>query len=276
MRRPADVAMLVDHMAHTLQGEAPVSIKCRIGVLDSADEGLGEDYAYFASFIDRVTSSGACRKVVVHARAAVLKGFSPADNREIPPLRYDFVTRLAADFPDLHVVLNGGIGSQRDFEFVKNTGEGLAGVMAGRWCLRNPLDLLEFRKDAMDPGVIVDAYVAYALRELDVVSKDEAADLLLPIALMFLSIDRQIDSLMIEDDIDVIDEILDRQYVLAWQIIEKSIPLLTALDCSTHKIDSHNTLTSAPPLRQFRNILGSVCGKKIISKLKKNTLEKIK
>ena len=275
MRRPADVANILDHMAHVLQGEAPVSIKCRVGVLASSDGGLTEDYASFADFIGRVTASGACRRVVVHARAAVLKGFSPADNREVPPLRYDFVTRLATDFPHLHIVLNGGIGSCRDVESIENTRGGLAGVMAGRWCLRSPFDLLLLRKDALHANSIVHAYAAYALTQMQIVSRDEASDIILPIALIFLSIERQINAALIDDDECMDEEALEELYELAWTIIERSIPLLTALDLSTYKIDLRDKLTGTPPLRQFRNTLGSICGKKLMSKIKKNTLEKI-
>ena len=278
MKRPSHVAALVDHMAHALHGEAPVSVKCRIGVLDSIDGRVApaEDYASFADFVEQVTASGACRRVVVHARTAVLRGFSPADNREVPPLRYDFVTKLASDFPHLHIVLNGGIGSRHDFESVKNSGTRLAGVMAGRWCLRNPFDLLQLRENPLNPESIIDAYTAYAISELKLVSRDEAADLLSPIALVFMSIDRQINAALVDDSECMDDDALEELYSLSWKIIEGSIPLLTALDCQTHKIDIRDKISGSPPLRPFRQILGSVCGKKLMSKMKKNTIERIK
>ncbi|PPU78549.1 tRNA dihydrouridine(20/20a) synthase DusA [Xanthomonas cucurbitae] len=102
MREPALVAECVAAMcaATTL----PITVKCRLGVDDD------EDYAVFASFVDQVVAAGAAM-VVVHARNAWLKGLSPKENREVPPLRYDWVYRLKQERPSLPVVVNGGIAT---------------------------------------------------------------------------------------------------------------------------------------------------------------------
>jgi tRNA-dihydrouridine synthase A len=80
----------------------PVTVKCRLGV----DEQ--EDYDVFVSFVDTVAATG-CTRFVVHARKAWLSGLSPKENREIPPLRYEWVHRLKRERPQLHVSLNGGL-----------------------------------------------------------------------------------------------------------------------------------------------------------------------
>jgi tRNA-dihydrouridine synthase A len=80
----------------------PVTVKCRLGV----DEQ--EDYESFLAFVDTVAATG-CTGFVVHARKAWLSGLSPKENREIPPLRYEWVQRLKRERPQLHVTLNGGL-----------------------------------------------------------------------------------------------------------------------------------------------------------------------
>src|SRR2546423_9383890 len=80
----------------------PVTVKHRIGI-DQV-----EDYGFVRDFVGTVSQAG-CRTYIVHARNAVLKGLSPKENREIPPLKYDYVYRLKRDFPHLEIVINGGI-----------------------------------------------------------------------------------------------------------------------------------------------------------------------
>jgi tRNA-dihydrouridine synthase A len=85
----------------------PVTIKHRIGIDDI------DNYDVLAEFVEQVSSSG-CDTFIVHARNAILKGLSPKQNREIPPLQYDKVYRLKADFPDLEIIINGGINNLAD------------------------------------------------------------------------------------------------------------------------------------------------------------------
>mgnify|MGYP002714643357 CR=1 FL=1 len=102
MREPALVADCVAAMAAA--SDVPVTVKCRLGV----DED--DDYAVFRAFVDGAVAAGAAL-VVVHARNAWLKGLSPKENREVPPLRYDWAHRLKQERPALPVVLNGGIAT---------------------------------------------------------------------------------------------------------------------------------------------------------------------
>jgi tRNA-dihydrouridine synthase A len=100
MKEPALVADCIAAMSAATS--VPVTVKCRLGV----DEQ--EDYDVFVSFVDTVAATG-CTRFVVHARKAWLSGLSPKENREIPPLRYDWVHRLKRERPQLHVSLNGGL-----------------------------------------------------------------------------------------------------------------------------------------------------------------------
>ncbi|MET0329294.1 MAG: tRNA dihydrouridine(20/20a) synthase DusA [Luteimonas sp.] len=103
MREPAVVADCVAAMVAA--SDVPVTVKCRLGV----DED--DDYEVFAAFVDGAVAAGASM-IVVHARNAWLQGLSPKENRDIPPLRYDWGYRLKRERPALPVVLNGGIATQ--------------------------------------------------------------------------------------------------------------------------------------------------------------------
>lgn len=104
MREPALVADGVAAMVESVPAHVPVTVKCRLGVDDD------HDFDRFLAFIDTVAGAG-CRMFVVHARNAWLKGLSPKENREVPPLRYDWAYRLKRERPGLQVVVNGGIAS---------------------------------------------------------------------------------------------------------------------------------------------------------------------
>src|SRR5215207_1804719 len=100
MAEPALVAECVRAMRAVVA--IPVTIKCRIGIDDR------DDYEFFTHFVQTVRDAGV-DVFIVHARKAHLKGLSPKENREVPPLRYDFPARLKAEQPALTVILNGGL-----------------------------------------------------------------------------------------------------------------------------------------------------------------------
>lgn len=111
----------------------PVTIKHRLGVDDA------ESYEALADFVSTIADVG-CKIFVVHARNAILKGLSPKENREVPPLKYDFVYRLKRDFPDLEIILNGGVKTLADIDTHL---EHVDGVMIGREAYHNPWFLHE-------------------------------------------------------------------------------------------------------------------------------------
>ena len=109
----------------------PASIKCRIGVNDD------DSYEQLAAFVGHISKASGVQHFIIHARKAVLnKGFSPQDNRNIPPLKYELVYRLVKDFPDLQFSINGGINTYE--EATRCLSEGLAGVMVGRAIINQP------------------------------------------------------------------------------------------------------------------------------------------
>ncbi len=126
MREPQLVADCVKAMVDAVG--VPVTVKHRIGI-DQV-----EDYGFVRDFVGTVAQAG-CKVFIVHARSAWLKGLSPKENREIPPLRYDVAARLKADFPLLTIAVNGGI---KDDAAVHAQLTQLDGVMVGREAYHNP------------------------------------------------------------------------------------------------------------------------------------------
>ena len=143
MREPELVSKCIYAMKKSVS--IPVTVKCRIGVDD-----MDED-AYLDKFIKEVSFSG-CETFIIHARKAWLSGLSPKDNREIPPLNYQRVYKLKETFPELNIIINGGIKT------IKESIEHLNyvdGVMLGREAYDNPFILTEVDSeifsDAMHP-----------------------------------------------------------------------------------------------------------------------------
>ena len=108
--------------------DLPVTVKCRIGI-DDMDPDAGLD-----QFVDRVPMPG-LKIFYLHARKAWLKGLSPKENRDIPPLDYDRARRLAMRRDDLGVILNGGLETKAQ---IATEITGFAGVMLGRAAYRTP------------------------------------------------------------------------------------------------------------------------------------------
>lgn len=126
MREPETVARAVSAMAKAV--DLPVTVKCRIGV-DEQDENRDLD-----GFIDQVADAG-CTVFIVHARKAWLKGLSPKENRDVPPLNYARVHALKARRPELTLVLNGGL---MDLAQAQAERGDLDGVMLGRAAYQDP------------------------------------------------------------------------------------------------------------------------------------------
>jgi tRNA-dihydrouridine synthase A len=126
MAEPERVAACVRQMRSRV--DIPVTIKTRIGIDDR------DDYPFLCELVAACAAAG-CETFVVHARKAILAGLSPAENRSIPPLNYERVYRLKADFSHLEVVINGGIASTADvLEHLRH----VDGVMIGRQAYKEP------------------------------------------------------------------------------------------------------------------------------------------
>jgi len=126
MAEPALVADCVHAMREAVS--IPVTVKHRTGV------DREESYDFLARFVEAVAAAG-CATFVVHARNAVLKGLTPKQNREVPPLKYEYVHRLKRDFPRLEIVLNGGIATR---EAIAAQLGHVDGVMLGRAAYHDP------------------------------------------------------------------------------------------------------------------------------------------
>lgn len=131
MAHPALVADCVKAMRDAVA--IPVTVKHRIGI-------NGRDsYAQLCDFVGTVRDAG-CTSFTVHARIAILEGLSPKENRDIPPLRYDVAAQLKTDFPELEIILNGGI---KTLEQCQEHLQVFDGVMLGREAYHNPYILAE-------------------------------------------------------------------------------------------------------------------------------------
>jgi len=141
----------------------PVTVKCRIGIDDMDDE------ATLPAFVERIAAAG-CTSFTVHARKAWLQGLSPKENRDIPPLRYDVVHATKQRFPDLEIVINGGIP---DLDAALEHLGHVDGVMLGRAAYHTPYVLAQadsriFGEDVETPGrhEIVERYLPFVERHL--------------------------------------------------------------------------------------------------------------
>jgi tRNA-dihydrouridine synthase A len=132
MAEPALVRDCVRAMVDAV--DLPVTVKHRIGI------DRGESYAFVCDFVGTVAQAG-CAVFIVHARNAWLKGLSPKENREVPPLRHEFVYRLKRDFPALTIVLNGGV---TDNEQIAAHLQHVDGVMLGRSAYHHPWLMAEW------------------------------------------------------------------------------------------------------------------------------------
>ncbi|CAJ2655198.1 unnamed protein product [Trifolium pratense] len=112
----------------------PVSVKCRIGVDDH------DSYDELCDFIFKVSSLSPTKHFIIHSRKALLNGISPAENRSIPPLKYEYFYGLLHDFPDLTFTINGGIASVDEVNAAREAGA--HGVMIGRAAYNNPWNIL--------------------------------------------------------------------------------------------------------------------------------------
>jgi tRNA-dihydrouridine synthase A len=131
MAQPQLVADCIKAMQDVV--DIPVTVKTRIGIDDS------DDYQFLQDFVATVADAG-CEQLIIHARKAWLKGLSPKENREVPPLNYERVYQLKREFSQLNISINGGI---KTLSQAREQLQYLDGVMVGREAYTNPLLLSE-------------------------------------------------------------------------------------------------------------------------------------
>tara|TARA_B100002051_G_scaffold275885_1_gene321442 strand:+ start:1344 stop:2315 length:972 start_codon:yes stop_codon:yes gene_type:complete len=143
----------------------PVTVKCRIGT------DFLNSYKDLKNFINIVSNNGGCKTFIVHARIADLSGLSPKENREIPPLKYDYVYRIKNEFPNLNIIINGGIS---DIDNIKKHLNYVDGVMIGRCAYKNPWLLSKFdelfydcNKINVSRNIIIKEYIDYSLKRYE-------------------------------------------------------------------------------------------------------------
>ncbi len=159
MKEPSLVADCIAAMIAVVK--IPVTVKCRLGV----DEL--ESYEHFMGFIDTVAKIG-CNTFVVHARKAWLSGLSPKENREIPPLRYDWVYELKKQRPDLTIMLNGGLNTvAAGLEVLPN----VDGVMIGRMAYHEPYRLHQLDRAIYTPELPIETRENLLLQYRDYVEQ---------------------------------------------------------------------------------------------------------
>ena len=162
MKEPILVSECIEAMQEVTT--LPVTVKCRIGVDDN------DDYEFLHDFTESIMNP-LMQTLIVHARVAILKGLSPRQNRSVPPLKYDHVYQLKKDFPNLEIVINGGI--QNINESIQHLNE-VDGVMLGRSAYDNPMitsqvDELIFNASPQicDRKKILNSYLLYCLEQND-------------------------------------------------------------------------------------------------------------
>lgn len=160
MLEPLLVADCVSAMQDAVN--IPVTIKCRIGV----DEQDSYQALYY--FIETISKAG-CQVFIIHARKAWLSGLSPKQNREIPPLNYEVVKQIKRDFPELTIIINGGIKTISDIDHCLNS---VDGVMIGREAYANPYFLAAIQakyfsnENIKSRGEVIQAFLPYVQEQL--------------------------------------------------------------------------------------------------------------
>jgi tRNA-dihydrouridine synthase A len=169
MAEPQLVADCVKAMRDTVSID--VTVKHRIGINDV------DQYSFVRDFVGTIAEAGS-KTFIVHARNAILKGLSPKENREIPPLRYETAYQLKRDFPELEIIINGGIKTTDEID---RHLQHVDGVMIGREAYHNPYLMASFDAryygddgTAKSRAEVVQAMLPYIHMQLEKYSKAEA------------------------------------------------------------------------------------------------------
>ena len=269
-----------------------VSVKCRIAVFDTDKDmrPLTEgDYEALKEYASTIREHGADH-TILHARPAVLSGLSPVKNRIVPTLDYGFVERIASDFEgEMDVTLNGGITTLEQLESLSRGEDGTAisGYMAGRWCLRRPLDLVGI-EDSLEGRTGCDAslsllvgaieqYVDDAIEMLGSSSqrhKPTAADICLP---LFLVVEQLRDDYDYEEDeeSEVPPPLLTyAEMESLYDVLQESVAQIEGLCGSGKKKKKKKTATNSDVnFKRLSSSFKSLVGTKVANKWRRNRAE---
>jgi tRNA-dihydrouridine synthase A len=159
MKEPDLVAKCVDAMIKAV--DIPVTVKCRIGIDDE------ENFEFLDRFVGASADKG-CKTFILHARSAWLKGLSPKENRDVPPLNYERVHEVKGKYPHLRIILNGGITEMQHIETAQN----LDGAMIGRKAYSNPYWLADIEQnifnnhDVLERDAVARAMIPYIEQQM--------------------------------------------------------------------------------------------------------------
>lgn len=262
MKDPSLTAQLVNSMSSAT--DIDISVKCRIGVFDSEEDlrPLNEkDYEYLTNYVSAIHDAGA-KHVILHARPAILS-LSPVKNRLIPTLNYDFVNQIASDFDGkVKITMNGGITSFGELSSLQSDEtKTISSYMAGRWCLRRPLDLVGVEETLdkggvkPDPHESIDSYIDYALANQ---SNFPMSELCLP---LFLAVEQ------LREDYDQEEE----GDFLSWEDMEN---LYDAIQDGLKHLGGGKVKTSSSiNFKRLSSSFKSLVGTKVANKWKRNRSE---
>ncbi|KAL7511591.1 hypothetical protein ACHAXN_008586 [Cyclotella atomus] len=263
MKDASLTAKLVESMVSA--SDIDISVKCRIGVFDTAEDVVAmnsKQYEYLHNYISSIQHSGA-KHVILHARSAILS-LSPFKNRIVPQLDYEIVQQIAKDFDGkVKITLNGGINSLDELKAIQtNDNSNISSYMSGRWCLRRPLDLAGIERTLSYNGIVPDVksaiekYIDYALANQN---RFTMSELCLPLYLVV--------SQLQQDYENGVDDSL-----LSWRDIETLYDTIEdglVMHLSTGKVKKSSSIN----FKKLANSFGPLCGKKVVSKWKRNRSE---
>lgn len=241
---------------------AKVSLKCRIGLFETMEHAvdIGEsEYKTLHDYIAHAEQAG-IHHVALHARPAILAVLNPTKNRQVPKLDYEVVDRIATDFPNLKVTLNGGIVDLDHFEKLVKSQKQTRSYMAGRWMLRRPFDILAVQTSHLGesqatPVDCLNSYMEYVESNMD---RHPLSELCLPLYLLTEQLREDYDE---ENETHFASEDIESLY----GTIKESIEYLSPTKM--------NGLPDEPNFKKLSAAFKSLVGTKVANKWKRNRAE---
>ena len=281
-----------------------ISVKCRIAVFENDSDMrplVEDDYNYLKEYISTIHDAGA-NHVILHARPAILSGLSPVKNRIVPKLDYEFVEKIASEFKGkVDITLNGGITSLSQLQSLQensNSNGGSSAIssyMAGRWCLRRPLDLIGvealLKREKLDSTTssslsliqnAIEQYVDDAVKTGSLASpkyEPTLAELCLP---LFLIVEQLKDDYEYDEDEDEIGMKFDSierpsltydEIESLYDVLRDGVAQIDGLSKSGRKKKKENNSNNGINFKRLSSSFKSLVGTKVANKWKRNRAE---